>query len=134
MAEEALLRSIIPAAAPAGHGLAQTAVFEELDETQAGIVAALVAVNQRLRIYSTPRNQQGIPAAENQPAQSDGRIRGKASAIPCGSRDNNLIFSLRRTALILDHIFSIGFKLGLYAGRYHNFMPAPCKSVWTSLT
>ena len=50
MAEEALLRSIIPAVAPAGHGLPQAAVFENLDETQAGIVAALVAVNQRLRI------------------------------------------------------------------------------------
>lgn len=50
MAEEALLRSIIPAVAPAGHGLPQAAVFEDLDETQAGIVAALIAVNQRLRI------------------------------------------------------------------------------------
>ena len=50
MAEEALLRSIIPAVAPAGHGLPQAAVFEDLDETQAGIVAALVAVNQRLLI------------------------------------------------------------------------------------
>ena len=36
-------------------------------------------------IYSNPRNYQGIPAAENQPAQSEGRISEKASAIPCGS-------------------------------------------------
>ena len=50
MAEEALLRSIIPAVVPVGHGLPQAAVFENLNETQAGIVAALVAVNQRLRI------------------------------------------------------------------------------------
>ena len=35
--------------------------------------------------YSNPRNYQGIPAAENQPAQSEGRISEKASAIPCGS-------------------------------------------------
>ncbi|MCI8524522.1 MAG: hypothetical protein HFF17_01055 [Oscillospiraceae bacterium] len=51
LAEEALLWSMIPAAAPAGHGLPQAAVFEDLDETQADIVAALVTVNQRLRIH-----------------------------------------------------------------------------------
>ena len=50
MSKEALLRSIIPAVAPAGHGLPQTAVFEDLDETHTGIVAALVTVNQCLRI------------------------------------------------------------------------------------
>ena len=47
----------------------------------------------------------------------------------CGSRGNNLIFSLRRIALIFEHKFSIGFKSGLYAGKYSNFMPACCKSV-----
>ena len=41
----------------------------------------------------------------------------------------NLIFSLRRIALIFDHIFSIGFKSGLYAGKYSNFIPASSKSV-----
>ncbi len=50
MAEETLLRSIIPVVASAGHRLPQTAVFEDLDETQTGIVAALVAVDQRLGI------------------------------------------------------------------------------------
>ena len=44
----------------------------------------LIAILIR-RYYSNPRNYQGIPAAENQPAQSEGRISEKASAIPCGS-------------------------------------------------
>lgn len=46
---------------------------------------ALEHYMQNHRIYSNPRNYQGIPAAENQPAQSEGRISEKASAIPCGS-------------------------------------------------
>ena len=50
MTEETLLRSIIPAVASAGHRLPQTAVFEDLDKTKTGIVAALVAVDQRLGI------------------------------------------------------------------------------------
>lgn len=44
-----------------------------------------VGISVLLSIYSNPRNYQGIPAAENQPAQSEGRISEKASAIPCGS-------------------------------------------------
>ena len=46
MAKEALLRSIIPAVTPAGHRLTKFGVFHDLDETVAGIVTALVAMNQ----------------------------------------------------------------------------------------
>lgn len=46
MAEEALLRSIVPAVATAGHRLAKFSVLHDLDETVAGIVTALVTMNQ----------------------------------------------------------------------------------------
>lgn len=47
--EETLLRSIIPAVAKTGHRLAKFSVFHDLDETVAGIVTALVAMNQSFR-------------------------------------------------------------------------------------
>ena len=50
MTEEALLRGIVPAVAPAGHGLPQTGVADNLPELLAGIMAALITVNQRLDI------------------------------------------------------------------------------------
>ncbi len=49
MAEETLLRSIIPAVATTGHRLAKFSVFHDLNETVAGIVTALVAMNQSFR-------------------------------------------------------------------------------------
>lgn len=45
VAEETLLRGIIPAVVTAGHRLAKFSVFHDLDETVAGIVT-LVAMNQ----------------------------------------------------------------------------------------
>ena len=58
--------------------------------TVALTIRADISINQRgtatiTLTYSNPRNYQGIPAAEYQPAQSEGRISEKASAIPCGS-------------------------------------------------
>ena len=47
VAEEALLRSIIPAVALAGHGLQEICVFQLLDKGKAGVVAALVGVDDR---------------------------------------------------------------------------------------
>lgn len=54
MAEETLLRSIVSAVFFAGHRLPQATVFKNLDETQADIVAALVAMDQSFRSRETP--------------------------------------------------------------------------------
>ncbi len=45
MAEETLLRPVVPAVSLSGYGLDEGSVFEFLDEGIAGIVAALIAVN-----------------------------------------------------------------------------------------
>ena len=45
---EALLRRIVPAVGTAGHRLPQGGVTDDLDESVAGIVATLIAVDQRL--------------------------------------------------------------------------------------
>lgn len=50
VAEKALLRGIVPAVATAGHGLAERRVAGDLTEFPAGIVAALVTVDQRFGI------------------------------------------------------------------------------------
>lgn len=42
MAEEAFLRSIVPAVTPAGHGLAEFFIIQDINEFMAGIVTALV--------------------------------------------------------------------------------------------
>ena len=47
MAEEALLRGVIPAIASAGHGLYEMVVFQHLYESLACIMAPLVTVDDR---------------------------------------------------------------------------------------
>ena len=42
MAEEAFLRSVVPAVSPAGHGLAEFFIIKDIYELVAGIVAALI--------------------------------------------------------------------------------------------
>jgi hypothetical protein len=44
MAVEAFLRSIVPAVAPAGHGLAELLILKDVDEAVAGVMTALVGV------------------------------------------------------------------------------------------
>ena len=48
VAEEALLGRVVPAVGPAGHGLAELAVLHQLDKPYAGVMGALVAVDQDL--------------------------------------------------------------------------------------
>ena len=45
VSEEALLRSVVPAVAPAGHGPAQLPALHQLDKLQAGVVGPLVAMD-----------------------------------------------------------------------------------------
>ena len=54
VAEKAFLRSVIPTVAAARHGTPQAAVFYYLYEFTAGVMASLVAVNQRLSLQRTP--------------------------------------------------------------------------------
>lgn len=48
MAEEALLGRVVPAVGATGHGLAEPAVLHQLDKLHAGVMGALVAVDQDL--------------------------------------------------------------------------------------
>ena len=59
MAEKAFLRRVVPAVPLPGHRLPQVAVFYEVDELDAGIMTALIAVNDRLLVqrYSVPFHQ-----------------------------------------------------------------------------
>ena len=50
MAEEAFLWSVIPAVAPAGHGLPKLLVPDDLDETAACVMAALIRMNNGFRM------------------------------------------------------------------------------------
>ena len=50
VAEEAFLRGVVSAVSSTGHGLPRRAVLHELNKPHAGIMSALVAVDQRLRI------------------------------------------------------------------------------------
>ena len=52
MSEKTLLRRIVPAVAPAGHGLDELSVLQLLYKGVAGIMAALVAVDYRFVIQS----------------------------------------------------------------------------------
>ncbi len=58
-----------------------------------------------------------IKQEENHPAQSLGVTLEKAISTPDFKSDKARIFSFRKTDFILDHIFSIGLKSGLYGGR-----------------
>ena len=53
VAEEALLWGVVPAVAAAGHGLDEGSVLQLLDEGVAGVVAALVGVDDDLVIQGT---------------------------------------------------------------------------------
>ena len=50
MAEEAFLRSIVPAVSPTGHGLTEFFIIKDIYELVAGIVAALIGMNDRFRL------------------------------------------------------------------------------------
>ena len=54
MAKEAFLWCIIPAAAPAGHGLPKLFVSDDLDETAACVMAALIRMCQT-KVPVTPK-------------------------------------------------------------------------------
>ncbi len=54
VAEEALLRCVVPAVASAGHGLPQRAVLQETNELHTGVVAALIAVEDRPAVEGDP--------------------------------------------------------------------------------
>lgn len=54
MAEEAFLWSVIPAVAPAGHGLPKLLVPDDLDETAACVMAALIRMNNGFRMKREP--------------------------------------------------------------------------------
>ena len=49
--------------------------------------------------------------------QSEGRTLENAVLIETGSKSEFLVFSIRKTDFIFDHIISIGLKSGLYGGR-----------------
>ena len=50
MTEEAFLRSVVPAVSSAGHGLAEFFIIKDIYELVAGIVAALIGMNDRFRL------------------------------------------------------------------------------------
>ena len=50
--------------------------------------------------------------------QSVGRIVENPFEIADGNSDAIRIFSFLKNALSFDHIFSIGFRSGLYGGKY----------------
>ena len=54
MAEEAFLWGIIPAAAPAGHGLPKLFVSDDLDETATCVMAALIRMNHGFHMKREP--------------------------------------------------------------------------------
>ena len=56
MTEEAFLRSVIPTVTLAGHGLHKIVISQLLDELLAGIMAALVAVDNRFMQDNTGKS------------------------------------------------------------------------------
>ena len=56
--------------------------------------------------------------ARNHPLQSFVLTASKAAFTASGSSDAIRIFLFLRMDFIFDHIFSIGFKSGLYGGKY----------------
>ena len=50
MPKEALLRCVVPTVGFSGHGLAQMIVLNDLDEFQAGVMGALIAIDQGFRM------------------------------------------------------------------------------------
>ena len=69
-------------------------------------------------IYSNPTNYCPIKQESNHPEQSLAEIKLKAVSTEDFKSEADLAFNLRRTDLILDHIFSMGLKSGLYGGKY----------------
>ena len=67
--------------------------------------------------YSNPKNYHLRPTAENHPMQSEGKTLENEVLIESGSKSEILVFSIRKTDFIFDHIISIGLKSGLYGGR-----------------
>lgn len=67
--------------------------------------------------YSNPKKYHLKPTAENHPMQSEGIILENAVLIESGSKSEVLVFNIRKTDFIFDHIISIGLKSGLYGGR-----------------
>ena len=81
--------------------------------------------------YSNPINYCTYSHERNQPMQSDWRIVENARLIASGSCAALRIFCFLRLALSFDRIFSIGFRSGLYGGRYRYRMPALSNSSFT---
>ena len=69
------------------------------------------------QIYSNPKNYHLRPTAENHPMQSEGKTLENEVLIESGSKSEVLVFSIRKTDFIFDHIISIGLKSGLYGSR-----------------
>lgn len=67
--------------------------------------------------YSNPMNYREYPQKRNHPEQSAGQIVLKAALTAFNSFSSCRTFAFLKKALILAHIFSIGFKSGLYGGR-----------------
>ena len=86
-------------------------------ETRELVALPINAITNFYGIYSNPINYCEYPQKRNHPEQSAGQIVLKAALTAFNNFSNCRTFAFLKKALILAHIFSIGFRSGLYGGR-----------------
>ena len=83
-----------------------------------------------------PKKHRNFPSIRLQEGTAEGNWCFALCGVPLKTpktNDADLTFNFRKTALIFDHIVSIGLKTGLYGGRYNKCILALCKTSATCL-